>query len=191
MVAGTTCDVLYTSRSSIHVYTSHTNVFPFHMNNPPIACVNCPSVRNFTGLLCQLLNGPIQSGPRDVSSNVVRTVSVHRTLSVQRPSDPMPIAMHSLFAFFLEMDRCVHLLSFWRMCLLCVYCIIRRISSVLLRFWVPTGSCMSNVPLPICDWVLALHRTSTGSSMYVPPYAKRMGLRYRCTPPAGRIMSIR
>ena len=81
--------------------------------------------------------------------------------------------------------------SFWRICLLCVYCIIRRISSVLLRFWVPTGSCMSSAPLPICDWALALRRTSTGSSMYVPPYVKPMGLRYRCIPPAGRIMSIR
>ena len=183
-------------RCPVHLTIFRTRLYftyerlSFHMNNPPIACVNCPSVRNLPVCFASSLYGPIQSGPRDVSSNVVCTVSVHRTLFVQRPSDPMPAAMHYLFAFFSEMDRRVHLLSFWRMCLLCAYCIIRRISSVLLRFWVPTGSCMSSVPLLICDWALALHGFSTGSSMYVPPYAKPMGLRYRCIPPAGRIMSI-
>lgn len=184
-------------RCPVHLTIFRTRLYftyerlSFHMNNPPIACVTVLPYATLLVCFASSMNGPIQPGPRDVSSNVVRAVSVHRTLSVQRPSDPMPVTMHSLFAFFLEMDRRVHLLSFWRMCLLCVYCIILRISSVLLRFWVPTGSCMSNVPLPICDWALVLHWTSTGSSMYVLPYAKLMGLRYQCIPPAGRIMSIR
>lgn len=184
-------------RCPVHLKIFHTRLYftyerlSFHMNNPPIACVNCSSVRNFTGLLCQLFGWTDTVGfPRRLFQRCAYCIGF-RTLSVQRPYDPMPAAMHYLFAFFSEMDRRVHLLSFWRMCLLCVYCIIRRISSVLLRFWVPTGSCMSSVPLLICDWALALHGTSTGSSMYVPPYAKPMGLRYRCIPPAGRIMSIR
>lgn len=73
---------------------------------------NCSSVRNFTGLLCQLIEWTDTAGSRDVSSNVVRAVSVHRTLFVQRHYDPMPAAMHYLFAFFSEMDRRVHLLLF-------------------------------------------------------------------------------
>lgn len=184
-------------RCPVHLTIFHTRLYftyerlSFHMNNPPIACVTVHLYATLLVCFANSLNGPIQSGPRDVSSNVVCTVSVHRTLSVQRPSDPMPAAMHYLFASSRRWTVVSISFSFWRMCLLCAYCIIRRIFSVLLRFWVPIGSCMSSVPLLICDWALALHGTSTGSSMYVPPYAKPMGLRYRCIPPAARIMSIR
>lgn len=192
MVVGTTCDVLYTSRSSVHVYTSHTNVFPFHMNNSP----DCMCKLFICTRLCwfALPTRWMDRYSRVPATPLPALCVLYRFVGHSLYRDCMIQCLPPCIICLLSSRRWTVVsisFSFWRMCLLCVYCIIRRISSVLLRFWVPTGSCMSNAPLLICDWALALHGTSTGSSMYVPPYAKPMGLRYQCIPPAGRIMSIR
>lgn len=187
----------YDMRCPVHLTIFRTRLYftyerlSFHMNNPPIACVTVLPYATLLVCFANLLNGPIQPGPATSLPTLCVLYpfighSLYRDIMIQC----LPPCIICLLSFRRWTVVSISF-SFWRMCLLCVYCIIRRISSVLLRFWVPTGSCMSNVPLPICDWALALHGTSTGSSMYVPLYAKRMGLRYRCILPASRIMSIR